>query len=58
VAKVFTAASNGVTVSIEDTIDSFEQLVNGDRTTCPSRRSQRRRRDSVRAKARELEKNS
>src|SRR3954462_4955196 len=58
VAEVFTGL-DGVTVSIEDTIESFEQLVNGDLDDLPEQAFLNvGDADSVRAKARELEKSS
>ncbi len=55
VGEVFTGLK-GVTVSIEDTIDSFEQLVNGDLDDLPEQAFLNvGDADSVRAKARELE---
>jgi len=58
VAKVFTGL-DGITVSIEDTIESFEQLVTGDLDDLPEQAFLNvGDADSVRAKARELEKNS
>ena len=58
VAEVFTGL-DGVTVSIEDTIESFEQLVNGDLDDLPEQAFLNvGDADSVRAKARELEKNA
>ena len=58
VAEVFTGL-DGVTVSIEDTVESFEQLVNGDLDDLPEQAFLNvGDADSVRAKARELEKNA
>jgi F-type H+/Na+-transporting ATPase subunit beta len=57
VGEVFTGLK-GVTVSVEDTVESFEQLVNGDLDDLPEQAFLNvGDADSVRAKARELEKN-
>ena len=58
VAEVFTGQP-GITVSVEGTIESFEQLVNGDLDDLPEQAFLNvGDADSVRAKARELEKNA
>jgi len=58
VAEVFTGMS-GIFVPVEDTIDSFEQLVNGDLDDLPEQAFLNvGDADSARAKARELEKGS
>jgi F-type H+/Na+-transporting ATPase subunit beta len=57
VGEVFTGLK-GVTVSVEETVESFEQLVNGDLDDLPEQAFLNvGDADSVRAKARELEKN-
>ncbi len=56
VGKVFTGME-GIWVDVEDTVDSFEQLVNGDLDDLPEQAFLNvGNADSVRAKARELEK--
>jgi len=58
VAEIFTGQP-GITVSVEGTIESFEQLVNGDLDDLPEQAFLNvGDADSARAKARELEKNS
>src|SRR4051794_6839899 len=58
VAEVFTGMS-GIWVDVEDTIESFEQLVNGDLDDLPEQAFLNvGDADSARAKARELEKNA
>jgi len=58
VAEVFTGMS-GIFVPVEDTIDSFEQLVNGDLDDLPEQAFLNvGDADSARAKARELEKST
>jgi len=58
VAEVFTGMP-GIFVPIEDTVDSFEQLVNGDLDDLPEQAFLNvGDADSARAKARELEANA
>jgi F-type H+-transporting ATPase subunit beta len=58
VGEVFTGLK-GVTVSVEETVESFEQLVNGDLDDLPEQAFLNvGDADSVRAKARDLEKNA